>query len=238
MPTSPTPCPGGCNRAWRQAETTGLPRDYQPTWGQPVHCHECQHRTRTCLAELPELLAAIWLEAMNGTARPADVTTMRPAGTAPWPGQASRLLTDLIVGGLAELEDDIRQLRQLPARAVDIREGTAITATIAFLDTHLHWALEHHPCAAEIHERDSANPASQIRTWHAMALRFTRRDARVEQRTAPCKRCGWRSLFYADGEDYIECRNPACGALLTEDEYASWAREIAETSRTQLRQVA
>jgi hypothetical protein len=163
---------------------------------------------------------------------------MRPAGVAPWPGQSSRLLTDLIVGGLAELEDDIRSLRQLPARTADVREGTAITTTVAFLDTHLAWALEHHPCASDIHERDSANPASQIRTWHNMATRFCRRDARLEQRAAPCKRCGWRSLFFADGEAYIECRNQACQALIAEDEYATWAREVAETDRTQLRQVA
>jgi hypothetical protein len=233
MPTTPTPCPGPCSRAWRQAEAAGIPHELQPAWGQPIHCHTCQARTRAALSELPELLAAIWLEAVHGTGRPADVTTSRPANIAPWPGQSSRLLTDLIVGGLAELEDDIRNLRRLNPRPEALREGVAVTQTVTFLNTHLAWALEHHPAAAEIHERGSANPASQIRIWHRTAQRFTSRDVRLEQRIAPCKRCGWRSLFYADGEEYIECRNPACELLMTEDEYAVWAREVAEDSGMQ-----
>lgn len=228
MPNTLAPCPGPCSRNWRQAEATGLPHDFTPTWGQPVHCPTCQQRTRSALGELPELLAAIWLEATNGTARPADVTTSRPANIAPWPGQSSRLLTDLIVGGLAELEDDIRDLRHLNARPTAIREGVAVTTTVTFLTAHLDWTLEHHPAASETHETGSANPAAQIRHWHRMALRFTRRDNRLEQRTAPCKRCGLRSLFFADGEDYIECRNPGCETLMTPGEYSEWARELAE----------
>lgn len=230
MPTTPTPCPGPCSRAWRNAEATDTPHDLQPAWGQPVHCYTCQTRTRTALHQLPELLAAIHLEAIHGTARPADVTTSRPANIAPWPGQASRLLTDLIVGGLTELEDDIRELRHLTARPAAVREGITVTQTIGFLGAHLAWAMEQHPAAHEIHERGSANPAAQITAWARMAERFTSRDQRLEQRTAPCPRCGWRALFFADGEDYIECRNPACETLLTEQEYADWAREVAAES--------
>lgn len=227
MPNSPTACPGPCSRAWRNAEATGAPHDLQPAWGQSVHCYGCQTRTRTALHQLPELLAAIHLEAIHGTSRPPDVTTSRPANIAPWPGQASRLLIDLIVGGLTELEDDIRDLRHLGVRPTAIREGTTVTETIRFLDAHLSWAMEQHPAAAEIHERGTANPAAQITQWHRTAQYFTRRDQRLEQREAPCKRCDWRSLFFADGEDYIECRNPACGALMTEAEYSDWARAIA-----------
>lgn len=230
MPATQTPCPGPCGRAWRRAETTGLPHELQPAWGQPVHCHGCQHRTRQRLHALPELLINIHFEATHGTARPADVTTMRPADIAPWPGQASRLLTDLIVGGLTELEDDVRDLRGLQARPTAVREGTTVTETITFLGTHLSWLLTEHPCAAEIHERGSGNPASQIAAWHRAAERFTRRDARREQRIAPCRQCGRRSLFFADGEDYIECENSKCGTLMTETEYAEWAREVAAES--------
>jgi hypothetical protein len=185
------------------------------------------------LHALPELLVAVHFEATHGTARPADVTTMRPAGIAPWPGQASRLLTDLIVGGLTELEDDIRDLRRLRARPAAVREGAVVTETVAFLDTHLAWLMAEHPCAGEIHERGSANPASQIGVWHRMAERFTARDNRPQQRTAPCKHCGWRSLFYSHGEDYIECTNPDCGTLMTEQEYAAWARECATNEEFQ-----
>lgn len=233
MPNSPTACPGPCSRAWRQAETTGAPHQLQPSWGQSVHCYGCQTRTRTALHQLPELLAAIHLEAIHGTARPADVTTSRPANIAPWPGQASRLLTDLIVGGLTELEDDIRDLRRLNARPTAVREGITVTTTVNFLSVHLAWAMEQHPAAAEIHERGTANPAAQIIAWYRMAERFTSRDQRLEQREAPCRRCGWRSLFFADGADYIECRNPNCETLMTEQEYRDWANEVATESGMQ-----
>ncbi|MFE2407105.1 hypothetical protein ACFXDE_02040 [Kitasatospora sp. NPDC059408] len=228
MPTTPTACPGPCNCAWRDAERTGLPHDYTPTWGQPVHCQTCQDRTRTDLTELPELLAAIWLEATHGTARPADVTTSRPAGIAPWPGQASRLLTDHIVGGLTEIEDDVRDLRGLGSRPDDVREGTTATQAVRFLNAHLDWILEHHPAANETHEPGSGNPAAQIRHFNRTAKRFTSRDARMEQKAAPCKRCDWRALAHADGADYVECRN--CGLLMTPAEYQDWASEITATA--------
>ncbi|MEU4296361.1 hypothetical protein [Kitasatospora aureofaciens] len=225
MHTTPTPCPGPCNRAWRDAEHTGLPHDYTPTWGQPVHCQTCQDRTRADLAELPELLAAIQMEATHGTAKPADVITSRPAGVAPWPGQASRLLVDHILGGLTEIEDDVRELRGLAPRPAAVREGATITATVQFLATHLDWLLDHHPAAGETHERQSGNPAAQIRAFNRTAKRFTARDNRMEQKAAPCKRCDWRALAFADGADYVECRN--CGLLMTPAEYQDWVAEVA-----------
>src|SRR5438067_2451420 len=105
----PSVCPGTHNNAWRKAvqecEATGIAHDLQPTWGQPVHCERCATRARAELAELPELWAAIWLEATNGT-RGLPVGTIGRSPSHPaWPGQASRLLTDHIVGGLIELED-------------------------------------------------------------------------------------------------------------------------------------
>jgi hypothetical protein len=233
MSNSPTACPGSCSRAWRNAETTGAPHQLQPAWGQPVHCYGCQTRTRTALHQLPELLAAIHLEAIHGTARPADVTTSRPANIAPWPGQASRLLTDLILGGLTELEDDIRDLRRLAARPTAIREGITVTETIAFLDAHLAWAMERHPAAAEIHERGSANPAAQITQWHRTAQHFTSHDEpRQIRRLAPCPRCEgpWlvdsEDLVTADGEPYIECRDPDCARLLTPAEYKAHVQAL------------
>jgi hypothetical protein len=58
-----------------------------------------------------------------------------------------------------------------------------------------------------------------------MAKRFTARDNRMEQKAAPCKRCSWRALAFADGADYVECRN--CGLLMTPAEYEDWASETA-----------
>lgn len=222
----PTACPGPCNTPWRRAQETGQPHDLTPTWGQPIHCTRCTTRAHQNLAELPELLAAIWLEAVHGTPRPADVTTSRPAGIAPWPGQASRMLTDHILSGMLGLEDGIRQLRHLPARTAVRREGADITSTTRFLRAHLGWALDRFPTVEA-----AVDPAALIRSWHRAAQRFTSRDPRVEQRRVPCPGCLLLSLFYADGEDYIECRNPACGKLLTDEEYASYVDLYAAGER-------
>ncbi|MDX3245852.1 hypothetical protein [Streptomyces sp. ME18-1-4] len=227
----PAPCPGPCNNAWRRAETalldTGTDHDITATWGQPIHCDRCTQRTRQQLAELPELVAAISLEALNGT--PAKTTgTIGRAAVAIWPGQASRILTDHIVGGLLDLEDDIRDLRRLRRRPGRGGEGRDVTGTVRFLTAHLEWALIAHPCAEEIHERESGNPAAQIQGWHRAAERFTRRDPRLEHHRVPCPRCELLTLFRTDGDDYIACRNIACEVLLTPAEYFEHTRRLAE----------
>ncbi|MEU1800887.1 hypothetical protein [Streptomyces sp. NPDC019937] len=228
----PAACPGAHNNAWRRAEaelkTIGTPHDLKPTWGQPVHCNRCTDRARAQLAELPELVAAIWLEATHGSRGPKVGTIGRSAHRPPWPGEASRMLTDLIVGGLTELEDDIRDQRRLNHRPSRAGEGGTATGAVRFLTTHLDWALTEHPLAAESHERLSGNPASLIDQWHRAAMRFTARDARLEHRRVPCPRCELLTLFRAEGDDYIACRNVACELLLTPTELEDHVRFLAQ----------
>jgi hypothetical protein len=237
MTTTPVACPGRENHAWRQAETArvahGTPHDLSPRWGDPVHCAGCTTRAHRQLAELPELVAAIWLEATHGSHSPQTGTIGRIGGGIPaWPGQASRLLTDHIVGGLTELEDDWRGLRGLTPRTPHGSEGVTLTATTRFLAAHLDWALTHHPAATEVHDPDSANPAAQIAGWHRAAERFTARDNRLTLYQVPCPRCTLLTLCKADGDEYIACRNPECEVLLTSAEYLDHVRTLAAaTSR-------
>lgn len=227
---SPKPCPGPCNNAWRRAEAQlaadGTEHDIPVTWGQPIHCLRCAHCAHAQLAELPELVVAISLEAHYGTA-PKTTGTIGRAGAVAWPGQAARLLTDHIVGGLLELEDDIRDLRNFGHRRGRGSEGRDVTGTVRFLAAHLEWALIAHPCAEEIHDRESGNPAAQIQGWHRAAQRFTRRDAGLEHHRIPCPRCELLTLFRADGDDYIECRNINCQTLLTPGEYLEHTGKLA-----------
>lgn len=218
-----TACPSRHNDAWRRAEATEQPHDLQPVYGSPVHCLGCQGRAYHQLRELPELLAAVWLEATRGT-RPKQTGTIGRTGQRPaWPGEQARMVTDWIVGGLTELEDDIREQRHLNHRPSRGREGQTATGAVNFLTVHLEWALAEHPAATELYDRDSANPGSQIASWHRLAERFTKRDKLTVQMAAPCPRCDLRTLARADGDAYIECRNPACGGLLTEGEYAFYS---------------
>jgi hypothetical protein len=225
-----TPCPSRHNDAWRRAEATEQPHDLQPVYGSPVHCLGCQGRAYHQLQELPELLAAVWLEAIHGTT-PKTTGTMGRHGLHPaWPGQASRLMTDRIVGGLIELEDDIREQRHLNHRPGRGGEGQTASGAVTFLLVHLEWALALHPAAGEPYDRDSANPGSQIHYWHKAATRFTRRDQLRVQMGAPCPKCDLRSLARDDGDEYVECRNPACGVLLTVKEYELYSRVVANES--------
>lgn len=230
--TTLTVCPGRENHAWRRAETTGEQNDLTPRYGDPIHCHRCATTAHQQLGELPLLLAAVQLEATHGTPAPKAGTIGRVGGGTPaWPGQASRLMVDYIVGGLIELEDDIRDLRHLNARPGYGTEGHTVTHTVRFLAAHLDWALTHHPAAAEPHDRDGANPAGQIAAWHHAAQRFTRRDTRMEHYRVPCPRCSMLTLCRPDGDDYIGCRNPACEVLLTSAEYLDHVRALAADTR-------
>ena len=227
-------CPGSCNNAWRLAEaqlaTDGTPHDIPVTWGQPVHCPRCTNRAHHQLAELPELIVAIGLEAMYGTA-PKNTGTIGRVHIPAWPGQASRLLTDHIVGGLTELEDDIRDLRGLRRRPGRGTEAKTSLGAGQFRTAHLEWALTQHPAAGEPPARLSANPAAQITGWHRAAQRFTRRDTRLEHHRVPCPRCDMLTLYRADGDDYIECRNINCQTLLTPGEYHDHTQRLADQTR-------
>lgn len=227
MSAIPIPCPGVHNNRWRAAEAADLPHELNPYWGDPIHCLSCQGHTYRQLGELPELLAAVWIEAQCGTAAPQDVTTMRPSGTPPWPGQAARLLTDRIIGGMLELEEDLRELRRLPTRPDRGREGATATGTIRFLTAHIGWAMERHPAAQEPHHRDSANPGSQVRYWHLAAMKFTKRDEqRTEERLAPCPRCHGPYLVTSPVDGLIECRDLDCQRVMTQEEYEGYVKAL------------
>jgi len=249
MPT-PAPCPGACNTAWRRAEhelaLRGTPHDIPVTWGRPVHCDGCVDRVRRHLSELPDLVHAIALEPLYGTpAPPVSTTHSAPNDTTPWPGQAARLLTDYIVGGLGETADELLRLRSPRGRsspATGPREEARLSSSIGTLLAHLEWLLQEHPLAGESHEPErlhggalvtSGNPAATIAHWHRAALRFTKRDEAPEtKRLAPCKRCGgpWltesRDLRLIDDRPYIECQDPDCQALLTYAEYQDYVRSL------------
>ncbi|MFD1309857.1 hypothetical protein [Streptomyces kaempferi] len=228
------PCPGPCNNAWRRAEAalaeTGTEHHLTPAWGQPVQCGSCVERGRHQLTELPELLAAVHLEALYGT--PAKITgTIGRAGAPVWPGQASRLLLDRIVGELTELHADILIQRGIwkaeQERPEAVTEGRLIGDTVGILLAHWDWAMQNHPAAAEPHDRDNANPGGQVAGWYRSAQVFTRRDNPRVQKSAPCPRCHLKSLSHSNGESYISCRNPECEVLLSRDEYEEHAREVA-----------
>lgn len=235
---TPTPCPGPCNNAWRRSETLretdGTEHHLTPSWGQPVQCDDCVERTLHQLEELPELLDAVLLEALYGT--PAkNVGTIGRVTVATWPGQASRLLVDRIVGEMAELQADILVQRRIwsvgtqPGRSTSANEPDYIRGIVRTLFAHWEWAMQHHPAASEPHTAGNANPGGQAAGWHRSAQLFTRRDNPRIQMTAPCPRCQLRTLSHSNGETYIACRNPECELLLSRSEYEQHTRGLVDT---------
>lgn len=237
---TPAPCPGPCNNAWRRSEALreadGTEHHLTPAWGQPVQCDGCTERARHQIEELPELLEAALLEALEGT--PAkSVGTIGRVTTATWPGQASRLLVDQIVSEMAELEADILIRRSIwhidrqPNRGTAPNESEHIRGITGTLLAHWDWAMQYHPAADEPHTAGNANPGGQAASWHRTLQLFTRRDNPRLQLTAPCPRCHLKSLSHTNGETFIACRNPECELLLSREEYDRHAKEVADAVR-------
>ena len=232
-----TPCPGPCNNAWRrsetQRETDGTEHHLTPAWGQPTQCDDCVERSRHHIEELPELLDAALLEALEGT--PAkSVGTIGRMSVITWPGQASRLLVDRIVSEMAELQADILIHRgiwkpeRLPERGTAPSEPDHIRRITRALLIHWDWAMQHHPAADEPHTAGNANPGGQASAWYRTLQVFTRRDNPRLQLAAPCPRCFLKTLSHSNGETFIACRNPECELLLSRAEYDQHAKEIAD----------
>ena len=237
-------CPGPCNNAWRRGETvraeSGNEHHLTPSWGQPVQCYECLERARHQLAELPELLTAVQMEALRGT-RPQNTATIhsRPNDTPAWPGQAARLLIDTVLPEMEELAADVLVQRGIWRQDFEpdhtgIREGQRISAALRTLYAHLDWMMQHHPAATEPHERGNANPGGQIRQWHGVAQRFTKQHPQHDVRKlAPCPRCKGpylaesRDLRLVDDRPYIECRDPDCRRIMTGAEYDTYVKALA-----------
>ena len=231
---TPKACPGPCNNAWRHAEAalaeTGTEHYVTPAWGQPTQCYGCVERGRHQLGELPELLTAIQLEALYGT--PAKLTgTIGRIGAPNWPGQASRILLDRILGEMTELRADILTQRGLwteGQRPAAVSEGRLIGDTVTALLAHWGWAMQNHPAAVEPHILGNANPGGQVAGWYRSAQFFTRRDNPRIQMAAPCPHCHLKTLAHCNGETFISCRNPECELLLSREEYDQRVKEMAD----------
>ena len=217
VPT-PSACAGPCAKTWRQAEAKrlaeGTPHDLVPWPGNPYWCDYCRTRVIDALNMLPELVAAIHEEALHATPKQTERVSRT---TAPaWPGQSARVLTDLLVGGLAELEDDMRELRSWSERTA-IFEPIVLNRAVTVLTLSIDWLLIAHPGAAD----PDYSPGATILTWRDKAMKYTGRDKLVLKFPVRCPTCELLALRRDDGSSYIEClpRIGGCGRLWTENEY-------------------
>jgi len=170
---------------------------------------------------LPELVAASHLEALHATPKQNERVT---TSTAPaWPGQAARALIDLLVGGLAEFEDEMRELRWWSQRTA-VFEPVVLNRAVTVLTLSIDWLLIDHPIAAD----PNCSPGATILSWKNKAMRFTGRDKLIEKYELRCPTCDLLGLRREDGSSYIECwpQLGGCGRLWTDDEYQRLAAVV------------
>lgn len=224
---STTACAGPCANNWRRAEAKRLadeiPHDLTPWPGNPYWCDRCRTRVLDALGMLPELIAAIHLEALHATPKQQPERVSRTTAPA-WPGQSARLMTDFVVGGLAEVEDGMRSLRAWSDRTATF-EPIVLNRAVTVLTLSIDWLLTSHPDAADT----ECSPGVAILDWRDKAMRFTGRDKLVHKFPVRCPTCDLLALRREDGSSYVEClpRIGGCGRLWTEDEYLNLATVAA-----------
>lgn len=108
---------------------------------------------------------------------------------------------------------------QLPAATV--------AELAAWLGKWVEAACDHHPAIDDF--------ADEIRDLHAAIRayipRMVGRDEppprrRAEERTAPCRGCDMVSLWWFPSDERVRCDTEGCGVVMTEDEYAAWAKLV------------
>lgn len=214
-----TVCPGPCNRIWRQLPPE---TEEQPRYGDPIWCRRDTNIVAHALGEFAELLAAIQDDAVNGT--PTRGVVHRGGSTAPsWPGQASMLAVEAVTGGLVELEEEVRKLRDLSPRTGQSNHlGAEAGGAVQLLTAHLDWLLTTHPAAAD----PDSSPGTVILRLHWKAQRAAKADPQRAQRAdLPCPSCSYQALSLAPGDDSYECA--ICGRRLRLSEYHEYVKEEA-----------
>lgn len=214
------PCPGRCNRTWRNADRIDPDGNHydrdghliDPTPGQPVWCRPCADAIRAALGSLPDHAVA----RRDGRTAPGDTTgdrTRHATGglAAPSPSPAFDELDELEAwarGWVEALADHLRHDAPSLRPRVDGVPARNLTGHVRYLQGHA-TALLSAPFAVDVGRETLAV---------AHRLERTAGHDRVRTRLAePCPTCDVRALVREDGLDYVECR--ACGRLWSEAEY-------------------
>lgn len=220
-----TPCPGACNRTWRDAETRvddrgrPVPHQITATPGAPVWCLECGTGIVEQLRELVDIVRL--LEAEVGGQSGGD-------DTDPVSGSKGRPSPCAVVDDIDEItrrleywEDAGREYLAQPWRPA-CAPSDRIHHTVHWLTQHADEVLAA-PFAEEL--------GRDVTRLHRAGRRRTSTDTAEVRKPLPCRRCDIKSLWFVAGQRYISCSS--CGRLMTLDEYEEWAIEYLEQQQTE-----
>jgi hypothetical protein len=230
-PMSGQPCPGKCNsryhrvqREYRQALAAYDPLDPHTSrpaepgipvraWGEPVWCADCATEISKHLASLYDLAC---LYAMADDGHHTAPVTQRVGGTsvALSPSEIHDQLEEL-TSVLSGWEMAYRRHRELPDPPPRGEDATVQATIIAWLSRNLPGILAS-PLAEEI--------GRGILTWRATIANKAAAGTRTIHLPTRCpgggnRTCGQRLLFWEEGSNRVECKNPDCRRIIGKDEY-------------------
>ena len=228
-------CPGTCNRRWREArkEYRQALADYDPLdsgqsrpdppsvqpWPGDPWCGRCKSRIRETLAELDDLAALLLATADGHRAAPGG---QRVSGTSVQlsPSEAGDDLAEL-AAMLSGWEEAYRDLKDWPSLASRGHLASAVTTCIAWLMAHLDEILVA-PFAADL--------GGEILQWHKEFISKTKAGTRTLRKPLRCPRpqCRLLTLTWTEGDTYVICSNPDCGAHIPLAEYEMETARLGE----------
>jgi hypothetical protein len=231
------PCGGPCNYRWRQAKAAYDeavacydPLDSAQSRPQPPQvtavpgnpwCGGCQATIRRELGEIGTLASILSAEA-DGY-RPVPVGE-RVAGT---PGRRSPSpdgdTIDELYSVLFGWECAWWETRFSRPGPPDRRGFLAdrLTSTIAWLLDHFDGIITYEGIAVPF--------GDEVRDWNRSLRGRTKTGTVVRQKPLRCPGhgCGQLSLWWREGAEYVECRNPDCGAEIRYADYEEMERQAA-----------
>ena len=235
-------CPGTCNRHYREAQAAfrqaladydpldanqsrPVPPSIQPWYGNPW-CGTCRSRIRETLAELDDLAALLMATADGHRAGPG-LERVSGSAEAMSPSQAADDLGEL-EAMLRGWESAYRELMDWPSLARRGHLASAVTTCIAWLSVRLDEILTA-PFAVDF--------GTEVMQWHREFTSKTKAGARTLRKPLRCPRphCRLLTLTWTEGDTYVNCGNPDCGARIPLAEYeAETARMSAALERGEL----
>jgi hypothetical protein len=212
MPATEQPCPGTCNRAWRQAlaiyeaelaeynTQPGQPGkppekpEIRPWYGNPW-CHRCQSAIREDLTQLPDLAAQLAMRP-PGVKPVATAERVKVSGSReqPSPSPAGDDIDELarwLNAWHAVLLDDDDVIPRYSDEAEAIRKHTAVLY-------HSFSPLITSPAGQEF--------GSQIRSWHRRLENAVHEGTFLRFVPIMCPGCKRYALWERPGEEYVVCR--------------------------------
>lgn len=220
---------------------------------RPVH-YERPHACRPCRIWLAETIAdiAALYPKLHAMLAPGRGTGQRVTGSRDMPLPLNVDILDL-TGRLREFRPSRDALRwrddQVGEPAVayilalwvrdwlsydwcksTVTPDRTVKALAAWLVARCDDACDHHPAIDDV--------ADEMRELHATMRGYVPRMVekgeppprrRAEPRTAPCRGCDLISLWWFPSDERVRCDN--CDVVMTESEYATWARQIIAYER-------